>query len=61
LNQCFSEKVCFPTIGSQEEVGEEAVIVVVIEEYYNATSFTVFIFFTTCHSFCRSAFTAQRT
>jgi heme/copper-type cytochrome/quinol oxidase subunit 2 len=35
------------------------VIVVVIEEYYNATKRTLFIFFTTFHSFCRSVFTAQ--
>lgn len=56
----------FPTIGSQEAVEEEevlvvvvVVIVVVIEEYYNATKRTLFIFFTTFHSFCRSVFTAQ--
>ncbi len=67
LNQCFSEKVCFQQLGLKEEVEEEEVavvvvvvaIVAVIEEYYNATKHTLFIFFTTFHSFCRSVFTAQ--
>jgi hypothetical protein len=66
LNQCFSEKVCFQQLGLKEVEEEEVAVVVVvvaivavIEEYYNATKHTLFIFFTTFHSFCRSVFTAQ--